>query len=242
MPFVAIYSTFLQRAYDQIVHDVAIQSLPVRFMIDRAGLVGQDGPTHAGSFDIAYLANLPNFICMAPSNGMDLADMILTAYEINDRPSSIRYPKRDTDIIEFNHKPKKIQIGKGEIVKQGKEIAILSLGTRLNEALLASKRLSDEGHDITVADAMFIKPLDKELIIKLANSHRILITVEEGVIGGFGSHVVQLLLNSGILEKGLKFRALFLPDRFIEHNDVNQMYEEAGLNSSGIYNVIKGLL
>ncbi|WHQ47142.1 MAG: 1-deoxy-D-xylulose-5-phosphate synthase [Candidatus Midichloria sp.] len=241
-PFVAIYSTFLQRAYDQIVHDVAIQSLPVRFMIDRAGVVGADGPTHAGSFDLSYLCNLPNFICMAPSDEIELSRMVLTAYHINHCPSSVRYPKTETTSIEFNYEPEILKIGKGRIIKKGEKIAILSLGTRLRECIKTSKMLSKDGYDITIADARFAKPLDMELIRDLASSHQILLTVEEGALGGFGSNVAQFLLNEGLLDSKLKFRSLCLPDYFIEQNTVQQMYEEAGLNASNIYQTIKNLL
>ena len=242
-PFVAIYSTFLQRAYDQIVHDVAIQSLPVRFMIDRAGLVGADGPTHAGSFDISYLANLPNFICMAPSDEFELADMIATAlFSITDKPSSIRYPRAETNSASFNYHPNPLVIGKGKLVQQGDAIAIISLGTRLKECIKASEMLLQEGHQITIVDARFIRPLDEELIKDIANSHKIIITVEEGVVGGFGSHVAQFLLANRLLDRGLKFRSLFLPDYFIAQNTIHEMYEEAGLNAKNIYHTIKNLL
>ena len=242
-PFVAIYSTFLQRAYDQIVHDVAIQSLPVKFMIDRAGLVGADGPTHAGSFDLTYLGNLPNFICMAPSDEFELARMIMTAYQINHCPCSIRYPRADTKSLTFDHyKLEPLEIGKGKVIKQGTEIAILSLGTRLSECLKVAQMLEDKGYDITVVDARFLRPLDHELIKELAMNHQIMLTVEEGVLGGFGSRVAQYLLNNGLLDNRLKFRSLYLPDCFIEQNTVHQMYEDAGLNASGIYRIIQGLL
>jgi len=241
-PFVAIYSTFLQRAYDQIVHDVAIQSLPVRFMIDRAGLVGADGPTHAGSFDLAYLCNLPNFICMAPSDGMELSKMVMTAYTINHCPCSIRYPKAETDFIMFDYESQPLEIGKARIIEEGEKIAILSIGTRLAECMKVSKMLQDDGYDITIVDARFAKPLDCELISRLASSHAIMITVEEGVVGGFGSHVSQFLLNNNLLTDSLKFRALCLPDSFMEQDTVQQMYENAGLNASGIYKIIKDLL
>ena len=241
-PFVTIYSTFLQRAYDQVVHDVAIQSLPVRFMIDRSGLVGADGPTHSGSFDLAYLGNLPNFICMAPSDEFELTRMVATAYQINHCPCSIRYPRADTMSLEFDYKPEPLEIGKGRVVKQGEKIAILSLGTRLNECLKTAQMLEEDGHNITIADARFLKPLDHELIKELATKHHIMLTIEEGAIGGFGSQVVHYILNNGLLDNGLKFRVLCLPDCFIEQNTIQQMYEEAGLNASGMYKAIKDLL
>ena len=241
-PFVAIYSTFLQRAYDQIVHDIAIQSLPVRFMLDRAGLVGADGPTHAGSFDLAYLCNLPNFICMAPSDETELAKMVFTAYQINHCPSAVRYPKAETNSIEFNCDLESLEIGKGWVIQKGEKIAILSLGTRLQECIKTSEMLKKDGFDITIADARFAKPIDTELIRHLASSHEILLTVEEGAIGGFGSSVAQFLLNKGLLDGKLKFRSLCLPDYFIEQNTVHQMYEEAGLNACSIYQNIKNLL
>ncbi|MDJ1304980.1 MAG: 1-deoxy-D-xylulose-5-phosphate synthase [Candidatus Midichloria sp.] len=241
-PFVAIYSTFLQRAYDQIIHDVAIQSLPVRFMLDRAGLVGADGPTHAGSFDLAYLCNLPNFICMAPSDEDELAKMVFTAYQTNHCPSAVRYPKAETNSIEFNYELEPLEIGKGRVIQKGEKIAILSLGTRLQECIKTSEMLKKDGFDITIADARFAKPIDTELIRDLASSHEILLTVEEGAIGGFGSSVAQFLLNDGLLDGKLKFRLLCLPDYFIEQNTVQQMYEEAGLNTHYIYQTIKNLL
>ncbi|MDJ1407236.1 MAG: 1-deoxy-D-xylulose-5-phosphate synthase [Candidatus Midichloria sp.] len=241
-PFVAIYSTFLQRAYDQIVHDIAIQSLPVRFMLDRAGLVGADGPTHAGSFDLAYLCNLPNFICMAPSDETELAKMVFTAYQINHCPSAVRYPKAETNSIEFNCDLESLEIGKGWVIQKGEKIAILSLGTRLQECIKTSEMLKKDGFDITIADARFAKPIDTELIRHLASSHEILLTVEEGAIGGFGSSVAQFLLNKGLLDGKLKFRSLCLPDYFIEQNTVHQMYEEARLNARSIYQNIKNLL
>ena len=243
-PFVCIYSTFLQRAYDQLVHDVALQSLPVRFAIDRAGLVGADGPTHGGVFDIAYLANLPNFIVMAPSDESELVQMIMASYKINDRPSAFRFPKGE--VLKAQSLKKKIpaiKIGCGKIVIEGEKVAILSFGTRLVEAIKAHKFLKEKKIcDITVADARFAKPLDEYLITKLAKTHKILITIEEGMVGGFGSHVAYFLSQKGLLDGNLKFRSLFLPDTFIEHGIPDAMYENAGLNASFLIKEIKKLL
>lgn len=241
-PFVAIYSTFLQRAYDQVVHDVAIQSLPVRFAIDRAGLVGADGPTHAGSFDIVFLATLPNFVIMAPANEAELVKMIATAYHINDRPSAFRFPRGEGIGVALPENLDPLPIGKGRIIRSGKRAAVLSLGTRLDEVEKAAELLILRGVDITVADARFAKPLDEELIEFLALNHEILVTVEEGSVGGFGSHVAQHLALRGCFDKGLKFRSLFLPDYFMDHNTPQVMYEEAGLNASNIINIILNLI
>lgn len=232
-PFVTIYSTFLQRAYDQIVHDVAIQKLPVRFAIDRAGLVGADGPTHAGSFDIMYLASLPNFVVMAAADEVELMHMVRTASTIDDRPCSFRYPRGEATGLELPERGEILEIGKGRIVKEGNKIAILSLGTRLSEALKAAETLDSKGLSTSVADARFAKPLDEELIAELVENHELLITVEEGSIGGFGSHVTKFLDDNNLREKA-KLRTLCLPDTFIDHDDPYKMYEKAGLNASGI--------
>ncbi len=241
-PYAAIYSTFLQRAYDQVVHDVAIQSLPVRFAIDRAGLVGADGSTHAGSFDITYLSTLPNFVVMAASNEAELVKMINTSVEINDRPSAIRYPRGTGVGVNLPSIDEKIEIGKGRIVQQGTQVCILNLGTRLEECMLATEELKVKGVSTTVIDARFAKPLDEELIIKSAKDHELMITVEEGSIGGFGSHVKNLLAEKGIFDKGLKFRSMTLPDEFIEQDDPKKMYDKAGLNSTQISKKISDIL
>jgi 1-deoxy-D-xylulose-5-phosphate synthase len=241
-PYAAIYSTFLQRAYDQVVHDVAIQSLPVRFAIDRAGLVGADGSTHAGSFDITYLSTLPNFIVMAASDEAELVKMINTSVDINNKPSAIRYPRGAGVGLELPTIDEKIEIGKGRVIQQGKQACILSLGTRLQECKLAAEELKNKGVSTTIIDARFAKPLDQELILKCAREHEIMITIEEGAIGGFGSHVKNLLAEKGIFDKGLKFRSMTLPDIFIEQDSPNKMYELAGLNSSQISKKILEIL
>jgi 1-deoxy-D-xylulose-5-phosphate synthase len=234
-PFCAIYSTFLQRAYDQVVHDVAIQSLPVRFAIDRAGLVGADGATHAGSFDITYLASLPNFVVMAPSDEAELALMVATAASIDDRPSAFRYPRGEGVGVSIPSLLTPLPIGKGRIVREGSTVAILSLGTRLAECLKAADILTAQGFSTTVADARFAKPLDGDLITQLALHHEVLLTVEEGAIGGFGSHVLGYLSDNGLLDSGtLKVRTLHLPDVFQEHNTPIAQYDEAGLNAKHI--------
>ena len=233
-PYAAIYSTFLQRAYDQVVHDVAIQSLPVRFAIDRAGLVGADGPTHAGSFDITYLATLPNFIVMAASDEAELVRMINTSIDINDRPCAFRYPRGNGIGIELPSIDEKLKIGKGRVVQEGTNVCILSLGTRLEECKIAAKELKNKGISTTIVDARFAKPLDEELIIRCAREHEMLITIEEGSIGGFGSHVANLLAEKGIFDKGLKFRSLMLPDIFIDQDTPEKMYDVAGLNTKQI--------
>ena len=233
-PFVAIYSTFLQRAYDQVVHDVAIQSLPVRFAMDRAGLVGADGPTHAGAFDVTYLACLPNFVVMAAADEAELMHMVATAASINDRPSAVRYPRGEGVGVELPSKGTPLEIGKGRVIREGTTVAILSLGTRLQEALEASEKLATYGYSTTVADARFAKPLDEDLIRRLAQTHDVVITVEEGAIGGFGSHVLQFLAREGLLDNGLKVRPMVLPDVFIDQDKPEAMYETAGLNASGI--------
>ena len=241
-PYAAIYSTFLQRAYDQVVHDVAIQSLPVRFAIDRAGLVGADGSTHAGSFDITYLSTLPNFIVMAASDEAELVKMINTSVDINDRPSAIRYPRGVGVGVELPSIEEKIEIGKGRIIQNGSQVCLLNLGTRLEECKLAAEYLKQKGVSTTIVDARFAKPLDEELIIKCAREHEILVSIEEGSIGGFGSHVKNLLAEKGIFDKGLKFRSMNLPDKFIEQNTPEKMYEIAGLNASQISEKILNIL
>ena len=233
-PFAAIYSTFLQRAYDQIVHDVAIQNLPVRFAIDRAGLVGADGPTHAGSFDITYLSTLPNFVVMAASDEAELVRMINTAVSINNRPSAFRYPRGNGLGVELPEIDEILKIGKGKIIKEGKKVAILSFGGRLQESLKAASNLDAKGVSTTVADARFAKPIDQKLIIDLCLNHEVLITIEEGSIGGFGSHVFQMLSERGIFDKGLKIRSMILPDQFIDQDTPENMYKTAGLDSQAI--------
>jgi len=233
-PYAAIYSTFLQRAYDQVVHDVAIQSLPVRFAIDRAGLVGADGPTHAGSFDIAYLSTLPNFVVMAASDEAELVKMINTSVDINDRPCAFRYPRGAGMGLELPSIDEKIEIGKGKIVLEGKKLAILSFGTRLNECLIAAESLKKKGINITIVDARFAKPLDENLIWQIAIGHEVLITIEEGSIGGFGSHVSNFLSEKNLLDKDLKFRSMILPDKFIDQDKPELMYKLAGLDAQSI--------
>jgi 1-deoxy-D-xylulose-5-phosphate synthase len=233
-PFCAIYSTFLQRAYDQVVHDVAIQSLPVRFAMDRAGLVGADGATHAGSFDIAYLATLPNFVVMAAADEAELTHMVATMTGINDRPSAVRYPRGEGTGIARPAEGIALPIGKGRMIREGSGIAILSFGTRLTEVIAAADKLSAYGLNPTIADARFAKPLDTDLIAKLAREHEVLITIEEGAAGGFGSHVLQFLAWEGLLDKGLKVRPMTLPDVFQEHDTPERMYAEAGLDADGI--------
>ncbi len=233
-PFAAIYSTFLQRAYDQVVHDVAVQNLPVRFAIDRAGLVGADGPTHAGSFDITYLSTLPNFVVMAASDEAELVRMINTAVSINDRPTAFRYPRGNGLGVELPEINEILEIGKGKIVKEGNKVAILSFGGRLQECLKAASKLDAKGISTTVADARFAKPLDQKLIMNLCLNHEVLITIEEGSIGGFGSHVFQMLSEKGIFDKGLKIRSMILPDQFIDQDTPENMYKTAGLDAEAI--------
>tara|TARA_B110001452_G_C15229414_1_gene425947 strand:+ start:742 stop:2658 length:1917 start_codon:yes stop_codon:yes gene_type:complete len=241
-PFAAIYSTFLQRAYDQVIHDVAIQSLPVRFAIDRAGLVGADGPTHAGSFDVTFLSTLPNFVVMAASDESELVKMINTSVKINDRPSAFRYPRGNGIGIELPGISDILEIGKGRIIKEGKKVAILNFGARLEECKLASEVLKKKGVDITIVDARFAKPLDEKLIIEIATSHEVVISIEEGSVGGFGSHVMQLLSDRGVFDRGLKFRSMILPDIFIDQDSPEKMYERAGLDSQSIVNKIEQTL
>ncbi len=233
-PFAAIYSTFLQRAYDQIVHDVAIQKLPVRFALDRAGLVGADGPTHAGSFDVAYLGILPDMVIMAAADEAELKHMVATAVAIDDRPSAFRYPRGEGVGVEMPTEGKPLEIGKGRIVKEGSKVALLSLGTRLAECLKAADQLAALGLSTTVADARFAKPLDTDLVNRLAREHEVLITIEEGSVGGFGSFVLHHLAHAGLLDRGLKVRPLVLPDTFIDHDKPDRMYDLAGLNASSI--------
>jgi 1-deoxy-D-xylulose-5-phosphate synthase len=233
-PYAAIYSTFLQRAYDQVVHDVALQSLPVRFAIDRAGLVGADGPTHAGSFDITYLSTLPNFVVMAASDEAELVKMINTSVNINDRPSAFRYPRGNGVGISLPAINETLEIGKGRIIKEGKKIAILNFGARLEQCKEASKKLLKKGIECSIIDSRFAKPLDEKLIMEVASNHEVLITIEEGSIGGFGSHVMQFLSDRGVFDKGLKFRSMILPDVFVDQDTPEKMYENAGLDSTSI--------
>ena len=233
-PYAAIYSTFLQRAYDQVVHDVALQSLPVRFAIDRAGLVGADGPTHAGSFDITYLSTLPNFIVMAASDEAELVKMINTSVNINDRPSAFRYPRGNGIGINLPAINETLEIGKGRIIKEGKKVALINFGTRLEQCKEASEKLLNKDIECTIIDARFAKPLDEKLIMEAASNHEVLISIEEGSIGGFGSHVMQFLSDRGVFDKGLKFRSMILPDIFIDQDTPEKMYEIAGLDSIAI--------
>jgi 1-deoxy-D-xylulose-5-phosphate synthase len=233
-PFCTLYSTFLQRGYDQVVHDVAIQRLPVRFAIDRAGLVGADGATHAGAFDVAFLANLPDFVVMAAADEAELVHMVATAAAINDRPSAFRFPRGDGVGVELPERGQPLEIGKGRIIAEGGRVAILSFGTRLSEVLKARESLASRGLAPTVADARFAKPLDRELILQLARNHEALITVEEGAIGGFGSHVAQLLAEEGVFDRGFKYRSMVLPDTFIDQSSPEDMYAVAGLNAPQI--------
>ncbi len=241
-PFAAIYSTFLQRGYDQVVHDVAIQRLPVRFAMDRAGLVGDDGPTHAGSFDIGYLGQLPGFVLMAPSDEAELAHMISTAVAIDDRPSAFRYPRGDAVGVAIPDFAEPLEIGRGRIVREGNSVAILSYGTRLADSLKAADMLAARGYSTTVADARFAKPLDMDLILRLAREHEVLITVEEGAVGGFGAFVLQALAERGVLDRGLKIRTLTLPDMFQDHDKPGAMYVAAGLDADGILRAALGAL
>jgi 1-deoxy-D-xylulose-5-phosphate synthase len=233
-PFVAIYSTFLQRGYDQVVHDVAIQHLPVRFILDRAGLVGADGPTHAGSFDLAYLGCLPGFVLMSPSDEAELVHMVATAAAIDDRPSAIRYPRGDGVGIDLPEFGVPLEIGKGRVLREGNTVALLSYGTRLAECMKAADALAAHGLTTTVADARFAKPLDVDLVLRLAKNHEVLLTIEEGAIGGFGSHVLQTLAEHGAMDRGLKVRSMVLPDLFLDHDTPATMYAKAGLDANGI--------
>ena len=233
-PFCALYSTFLQRGYDQVVHDVALQRLPVRFAIDRAGLVGADGATHAGSFDIGFLANLPDFVVMAAADEAELMHMVATARSIDDRPSAFRFPRGEGIGIDLPEKGSVLEIGKGRIIQKGSKVAILSFGARLQEVLKASDSLSLKGITPTIADARFAKPLDREMILKLASNHDVLITIEEGAVGGFGSHVLQLLSDEGVFDLGLRFRSMVFPDTFLDQDSPTQMYETAAMNAPEI--------
>ena len=241
-PYAVIYSTFLQRAYDQVVHDVALQSLPVRFAIDRAGLVGADGPTHAGSFDITYLSTLPNFVVMAASDEAELVKMINTSVNINDRPSAFRYPRGNGIGIELPSINETLIIGKGRVIQEGKKVVLLNFGTRLEECKKASDLLSKKGINCSIVDARFAKPLDEKLIIELASNHEVVITIEEGSIGGFGSHVMQFLSERGVFDRGLKFRSMILPDIFIDQDTPEKMYETAGLDSLSITSKVEETL
>jgi 1-deoxy-D-xylulose-5-phosphate synthase len=234
-PFAAIYSTFLQRAYDQVVHDVAIQRLPVRFAMDRAGLVGADGPTHAGSFDVTYLGCLPGFVVMAAADEVELAHMVATAAQIDDRPSAFRYPRGEGLGLPMPERGTPLEIGRGRVLREGSTVALLSFGARLSECMKAADMLAAQGLSTTVADARFAKPLDSDLILRLARNHELLITIEEGAIGGFGAHVLQLLAETGALEQpGFKVRSMILPDYFIDQDSPAAMYARAGLDAKGI--------
>ncbi|MFC3612553.1 1-deoxy-D-xylulose-5-phosphate synthase [Lutimaribacter marinistellae] len=233
-PFCAMYSTFLQRGYDQVVHDVAIQRLPVRFAIDRAGLVGADGATHAGAFDVAYLANLPGMVVMAAADEAELKHMVATAAAHDDGPIAFRYPRGEGAGVEMPEQGEVLEIGKGRMIQQGARVAILSFGTRLSEVRRAAESLEARGIRPTIADARFAKPLDEDLILRLAEDHEALITVEEGAIGGFGSHVAQLLAEKGVFDEGLKYRSMVLPDTFIDQASPADMYAVAGLNAEQI--------
>ncbi|MBV2142530.1 1-deoxy-D-xylulose-5-phosphate synthase [Falsochrobactrum sp. TDYN1] len=237
-PFCAIYSTFLQRGYDQVVHDVSIQNLPVRFPIDRAGLVGADGPTHAGSFDTGFLAALPGFVVMAASDEAELRHMVRTAAEYDEGPISFRYPRGDGVGVDLPERGSLLEIGKGRIVREGTKVALLSFGTRLQECLAAAEELGAAGLSTTVADARFAKPLDHDLIRRLAREHEVLVTIEEGAVGGFASHVLQFLSSDGLLDRGLKVRALTLPDTYQDHGKPDAMYAGAGLDRAGIVHTV----
>jgi 1-deoxy-D-xylulose-5-phosphate synthase len=240
-PYATIYSTFLQRAYDQVVHDVAVQKLPVRFAIDRAGFVGADGPTHAGSFDISYLINLPDFVLMASADGQELVKMINTANSINDRPSAFRFPRGEaTFAINFSD-DEVLEIGKGRLIQQGSKVAIISYGSILSNAIAAAKIFEEsQGLKITIADARFAKPLDEKLITNLVKNHDLLISIEEGAVGGFGSAVTQFLLNSGLMDqKTFKFRSLVMADKFIEQNKIDEMQEESGIGVESILELVR---
>ena len=237
-PFCAIYSTFLQRAYDQVVHDVAIQNLPVRFAMDRAGLVGADGCTHAGAFDLAYLCTLPNFIVMAPSDEAELCHMVHTMALHDSGPSAVRYPRGEGRGVALPEVPQELEIGKGRIVREGRQVAILSLGTRLEEAEKAAAQLEAMGLSTTIADLRFAKPLDSELIRKLLATHEVAVTIEEASIGGLGAHVLTLASDEGLIDAGLKLRTMRLPDRFQDHDKPDKQYDEAGLNAPHIVDTV----
>ena len=233
-PYAAIYSTFLQRAYDQVVHDVAIQSLPVRFAIDRAGLVGADGATHAGAFDITYLSTLPNFIVMAASDEAELVRMVNTSVDINNQPCAFRYPRGNGTGLELPDINEKIDIGKGRVIREGKKVALVSFGNRLKECLLAEEGLKKMGINPTIIDARFAKPLDENLMWQVATNHEVLITLEEGSIGGFGAHVNHFLNEKNLLDNNIKFRSMILPDKFLDQDKPEEMYKEAGLDAKSI--------
>jgi 1-deoxy-D-xylulose-5-phosphate synthase len=233
-PFCAIYSTFLQRAYDQVVHDVALQNLPVRFAIDRAGLVGADGATHAGAFDIAYLSCLPNFVVMAAADEAELKHMVATCAAHDSGPIALRYPRGEGVGVDMPERGEALEIGKGRVLREGSHIALLSLGTRLAEALKAAEDLDARGLSTTVADARFAKPLDRDLILRLADKHEVLITLEEGAVGGFGARVLTLLAETGRLDRGLRVRTLTLPDRFQDQDKPEKLYAQAGLDAASI--------
>lgn len=233
-PFCALYSTFLQRGYDQVVHDVAIQRLPVRFAIDRAGLVGADGATHAGAYDVAFLANLPGFVVMAAADEAELVRMVATAAALDDRPSAFRFPRGEGVGVELPERAEPLEIGRGRMIAEGGRVAVLSLGTRLAEVMAAREALAQRGIAVTVADARFAKPLDRELVLRLAREHEALITIEEGAVGGFGSHVAQLLADEGVFDRGLRFRSMVLPDTFIDHASPEAMYAAAAMNAPQI--------
>jgi 1-deoxy-D-xylulose-5-phosphate synthase len=233
-PFAAIYSTFLQRGYDQVVHDVAIQRLPVRFAMDRAGLVGADGPTHAGSFDIGFMGALPGMVLMAAADEAELARMVATAAAIDDRPSAFRYPRGEGLGVEIPARPEPLEIGRGRIVREGSTVALLSFGARLGECLKAADLLAARGVSATIADARFAKPLDEDLVLRLAREHEALVTVEEGSMGGFGAFVLQMLAARGALDRGLRIRTLTLPDIFQDQDKPEAMYAQAGLDAAGI--------
>jgi 1-deoxy-D-xylulose-5-phosphate synthase len=237
-PFAAIYSTFLQRAYDQVVHDIAIQGLPVRFPIDRAGFVGADGPTHCGAFDVTYLATLPGFVVMGAADEAELKHMVRTAADYDEGPIAFRYPRGNGVGVEMPERGSALEIGKGRVMREGTKVALLSFGTRLADCLLAAEELEAAGLSTTVADARFVKPLDTDLVERLARHHEVLITVEEGAIGGFASHVLQHLAQAGLLENGLKIRPLVLPDSFVDHAKPEKMYADAGLDSAGIVRTV----
>ena len=237
-PFAAIYSTFLQRAYDQVVHDVAVQKLPVRFAIDRAGFVGADGPTHAGSFDVAYLGCLPDFVVMAAADESELKHMVATAARVDDRPCAFRYPRGEGIGVDLPERGQPLEIGKARVLREGSAVALFSFGARLHECLAAADQLSGFGLSVTVADARFAKPLDSDLVRRLAREHEVLVTIEEGSIGGFGSFVLHDLASVGLLDRGLKVRAMTLPDQFVEHGKPEKMYEAAGLSANGIVETV----
>jgi 1-deoxy-D-xylulose-5-phosphate synthase len=241
-PFAAIYSTFLQRAYDQVVHDVAIQKLPVRFPIDRAGYVGADGATHCGAFDVTYLASLPHFVVMAAADEAELKHMVRTAVEYGEGPIAFRYPRGNGVGVEMPERGQALELGKGRVLREGTKIALLSLGTRLADCLAAAEELEASGLSTTVADARFAKPLDRDLVARLAREHEVLITVEEGAIGGFATHVLHFLAHEGLLENGLKVRPLVLPDEFTDHGKPEKMYAQAGLDRAGIVRTVFAVL